>query len=234
MILAAILLSAQVVAQDAIEAERAFARIAQQRGQWAAIRETAAPDGIMFAPGLENALDYISRNPEPGHRFTWWPARAYSSCDDSVTVTTGPWERPDVSHHGLFTTIWERQPDGTIKWRLDDGGSLTVAWRAPPEMQMTSPVSCSNLPTSSQASSDGDVAADVLVQQDWDAPTHDLPTSLAEGELLDRGSANDHSLMWEVRAVVGGEPGEHTLRIYQWNGHGYRLVLLGHWGGNAP
>jgi hypothetical protein len=46
------LVAATTPAQSVIEAERAFGAKAQQEGFWTAFRATAAPDALMFVPGL--------------------------------------------------------------------------------------------------------------------------------------------------------------------------------------
>jgi hypothetical protein len=42
---------------DVISAELAFARLAQEKGQWTAFRQTATSDAVMFVPQRVRAQD---------------------------------------------------------------------------------------------------------------------------------------------------------------------------------
>ena len=229
MMLAALLLAASPL-PEAVDAERRFAAMASEQGQWPAKLATAAPDAMMFTPRLGNALAYLATHPDPGLHYQWRPARVFTSCDDSISVTTGPWSRAEAGRHGLFTTIWQRQPDGALRWRLDDGDSLLEPWAPREGVTVTAPV-CRALPATATALANAAPAEDMLVQQSFSAPSRALPSRRpTEGAILDRGTAIDRSLVWEVRAAGDGDGGEHVLRIYQWDGRRYRLVLWGHWG----
>jgi hypothetical protein len=228
MLFALLLAAAQL--PQAVDAERRFAALAAERGQWPAKQATAAPDAVIFMPHLTNALEYLSRHTDPGRRYRWRPARVFTSCDDTVSVTTGPWSWADGGRHGLFTTIWQRQTDGVLRWRLDDGDALLQPWAAPEEVAVTAP-SCDNLPATATLSPTAPPAVDLVVQQSLVAPSRSLPSTLPrEAEMLDHGAARDHSLVWELRTAGDGGNGEHVLRIYQWDGQRYRLALWGHWG----
>jgi hypothetical protein len=60
----AFLLSA-AVPQTAIDAERAFAAMAQTGGQWSAFRDFAAPDGTRFVPDAVNARQFLEGRTDP-------------------------------------------------------------------------------------------------------------------------------------------------------------------------
>lgn len=122
MILA--LLLAGAVPDTAIESERAFAAMAQTEGQWTAFRAFAAPDGVMFVPKQVDARQWLKDRPDPPQAVMWWPAKAFVSCDGSITITTGPWLREGGRLAGYFTTVWGRQQDGGWKWLLDHGDTL--------------------------------------------------------------------------------------------------------------
>jgi hypothetical protein len=227
---AAILLLAAAV-PAAVEAERDFAERAQRDGHWAAIRATAAPDAIMFAPGPVNALAYVAAHSNPGRHYVWRTMRVFISCDDSAAVTTGPWHRPEAGSHGSFTTVWERQGDGAYRWRLDDGGSLSEPLAVGQGLMVTAPASCRNLPRRGRTARRAAADNGTLVQQDWIGPGRALPSPPpAEGALIANGASADLSLLWEARAITQGAPGAHVLRVYQWNGRAYRLSLYGYWG----
>ncbi|MEY4239579.1 MAG: hypothetical protein RL339_2180 [Pseudomonadota bacterium] len=114
-----------------IAAELAFARLAQDKGQWAAFRATAADGAEMFVPQRVKAADWLKGRAEPAVAVKWQAHAVWSSCDGSYAVTRGGWDSPNAS--GTFATIWQRQKNGDLKWIADM--SLTSDGVAPaPEM----------------------------------------------------------------------------------------------------
>jgi hypothetical protein len=124
MILA--LLAAAAAGQPVEAAERAFAAMAQTRGQWTAFRAFAAPDATMLAGGLKPADAVLAGLKDPPASVMWWPARTYTSCDGTLAFSTGPY-RGAAGEQGQFFTIWARQPDGGWKWVYDGGGPTKTA-----------------------------------------------------------------------------------------------------------
>jgi len=110
-----------------IAAELAFARAAQDKGQWTAFAEYASKDAVMFVPQPTNAQAWLKGRANPPQAVRWQPHQVWSSCDGTLAVTKGAWQRPDGSV-GYFTTVWERQKkqkDG-LRWVLDQGDALTA------------------------------------------------------------------------------------------------------------
>lgn len=105
-----------------IAAEGAMARMAQDKGQWTAFVATAAPDAVMFEPGMVYAHEWLKDRPNPAASMQWQPYQVWSSCDGSLMVSHGAWQQGAGS--GSFTTIWQRQPDGQYKWVLDQNRAL--------------------------------------------------------------------------------------------------------------
>ena len=113
-----------------IAAEIAFARLAQDKGQWTAFRETAAPDAVMFVPQRVRALDWLKSQKDPAEAVKWQPHAVYVSCDGNVGVTTGAWQKGPAN--GYFTTVWRRDPKkGKMTWVLDHGDDLATPRVAP-------------------------------------------------------------------------------------------------------
>ncbi|HEU4651826.1 MAG TPA: hypothetical protein VFS49_10465 [Croceibacterium sp.] len=115
-----------------IAAEIAFARAAQDKGQWTAFAEYATKDALMFLPQPSNAQAWLKGRANPAQAVRWQPHQVWSSCDGSLAVTKGAWQRPDGSV-GYFTTVWERQKkqkDG-YRWVLDQGDALAEPLAAP-------------------------------------------------------------------------------------------------------
>lgn len=112
-----------------IAAELAFARLAQEKGQWAAFRATAADGAEMFVPSRVKASDWLKGRAEPAVAVTWQPHAVWSSCDGSFAVTRGVWQSPNAS--GSFATIWQRQKNGRLKWTADMSLTSDGATAAP-------------------------------------------------------------------------------------------------------
>lgn len=113
-----------------IDAERAFAKLAQDKGQWTAFRATAAPtnaipEALMFVPQLVGAQAWLRDKKDPTRSVRWWPTKAFLSCNGYMAVTTGGAVWPD-GRHGYFTTVWTiNDPDRPEwRWTLDHGGDL--------------------------------------------------------------------------------------------------------------
>ena len=113
-----------------IAAEFAFARLAQDKGQWTAFRATAANDAVMFAPRMVRARDWLKGRADPPVAVKWQPHQVWSSCDGSLAITQGAWQRPNNTV-GYFTTVWQRQRDGGYKWVFDHADVLASPLNAP-------------------------------------------------------------------------------------------------------
>ncbi|MFA7604797.1 MAG: hypothetical protein WCY29_17510 [Novosphingobium sp.] len=113
----------------AIAAEIALARAAQDKGQWTAARAAAAPDAAMFAPAMVLAHDWLKNRPDPPAALARQPYQVWSSCDGSLMITSGAWQRGDS--HGWFTTVWQRQAKGGYKWVFDHHGAAREPLPAP-------------------------------------------------------------------------------------------------------
>ncbi|WP_373491710.1 hypothetical protein [Parasphingorhabdus sp.] len=131
-----------------VQEELAFARLAQEKGQWTAFRETAADDAIMFTPDLVNARQWLKDKADPAQAVTWQPHHIYMSCDGSTAVSTGAWQNAK-GEAGHFTTVWkqqdfsQRRPDRKVEWKwvFDDGQPLDTPL-AEPDYVETEVASC--------------------------------------------------------------------------------------------
>jgi len=109
--------------REVVAAERAFARAAQEKGQWTAYAEFAADDAIMFAPQPVKAQEWLSGRADPPQAVRWQTYQVWSSCDGSLAVTKGAWQQADGSV-GYFTTVWHQQGNGEYRWALDQSDAL--------------------------------------------------------------------------------------------------------------
>ena len=113
-----------------VAAELAFARAAQEDGQWSAFREFAADDSVMFVPEPVSARDWLKDRANPPQAVRWQPHHVWSSCDGSLAVTRGAWQRADGAT-GYFTTVWRRQRNGEYRWTLDQGDAVDTPLQEP-------------------------------------------------------------------------------------------------------
>jgi hypothetical protein len=127
-----------------IATELAFARTAQEKGQWSAFAEFADDDAVMFVPQPVKAKDWLKGRQNPAEAVRWQPHEVWSSCDGTLAVTKGAWQRPDGTV-GYFTTVWERQRGGQYKWVMDQGDVLAQPLEAPEFVDAQTAV-CSPMP----------------------------------------------------------------------------------------
>jgi hypothetical protein len=164
--IAAALLLALAAAPPAVEAERAFAAMAQTQGQWTAFRAYATADAVMFVPEQVNAQQWLKDRADPSVPVMWWPGEVFTSCDGSAAVTTGPWLRSGGKLAGYFTTVWLKQPDGGWKWVLDHGDVLAKPRSAGAEPAVHRPT-CRSLPGGTGTTPTGGKSGDGSIAWSW-------------------------------------------------------------------
>lgn len=127
--------------QRVVRAERAFARMAAERGTRAAFLANMTDDPVVFGPtGSGNGKKVWTARPEGTGLLSWEPIYADVARAGDIAYTTGPWDfRPKGAEdkpvaHGQFFTIWRKEPDGTWKWILDIGISHPAPLNPPPAL----------------------------------------------------------------------------------------------------
>lgn len=201
--IAAFLLAASV--PGVISVENAFARDAQQLGQWTAFARYADRDAVMFTPQAVWARDFLKGRKNPPASVRWWPTHSWTSCDGRTAVNTGPWIAADGKHHGYFTTVWQLI-DGRWRWVYDGGDAMNGP--LPPRTPTQShPASCSMAP-----------GAPVI-------PPPALTPKQARTTPEDngRGQSADKTLGWDWKVEKNGT---RKFRVFQWNGNRYAQVLF--------
>ena len=113
-----------------IAADLAFSRLAREKGQWTAFRETADETAEMFEGGRKLAKTLLKDRKDPPAPVSWAPQSAWISCDGTAGLTYGGWHRPSGGD-GEYVTVWQRQFKGKVdwKWVLDDGQDLATPLR---------------------------------------------------------------------------------------------------------
>jgi hypothetical protein len=200
----ALLILAAVPASTAIDAEHAFARDARRIGQWSAFRKWADRDAVMFTPQAVWARTFLKPLKDPPKAISWRPADSYVSCDGRIAVNTGPWFTQDGTLAGYFTTVWQRTPAGW-RWVYDGGGPLSGP--AP-----------TGSPRVHGASCNGHAKGAPIAAPPPLSPKQARTTPEDNG----RGESADNTLGWDWKVEKGGS---RHLRVYQWNGQRYSLVL---------
>ena len=114
--------------------EIAFARMAQEKGQWTAFAEYAADDAIVFTPEKVPAKAWLKGRANPAQAERWQTHQVRSSCDGALVVTEGAFQRPDGTA-GVYFTVWERQPNGKFLWTVDQREVLATPPAAPDMIQ---------------------------------------------------------------------------------------------------
>ena len=178
-----------------IAAEIGFARLAQEKGQWTAFRETSHGDAVMFVPERVKARDWLKSQKDPAEAVKWQPHAVYVSCDGNVGATTGAWQKGPAN--GYFTTVWLRDPkNGKTEWILDHGDGLASP-REAPEFIASKQAACGSRPA--------------------------VPIEAgAEGEDMAVGLAPDQTLSWT--STVGADKSRRvTVRL--WDGKDMATVI---------
>jgi hypothetical protein len=190
-----------------VAAELAFARAAQEDGQWTAFAEYATKDAVMFVPQPVIAHDWLKGRANPPQAVRWQPHQVWSSCDGSLAVTKGAWQRPDGSA-GYFTTVWQRQGKRgktEYRWVMDQGDALAEPLPAP-EMIAAQTAECG------RAAEAWDSA-----QADWEANSDAAEAAAGFGESV------DGTLAYRYRVLPSGA---RTTEVLLLKGGKMEQVLL--------
>lgn len=190
--------------------EIAFNRLAQEKGQWTAFRETAAKDATMFVPEPVDAQTWLKGRANPAKSVLWQPHRVFMSCDGQTGVTIGAWQRPDGST-GYFTTVWQWMNKGQVDPRLPPNAMTEGEWKWVVNHADTlpTPMLVPELIETRVASCKGSAGAPLV------APP--------EGATMKMGLSRDQTLnySWIVQ-----KDKSRTLEVGLWNGSGFDSVIL--------
>lgn len=143
-----------------VAAELAFARTAQEQGQWTAFRKYAGKGAVLMLPsGPVDAKTWLSKQADPAKAVTWEPLAIWSSCDGSIAVSRFAFAYPDGGPHGEGFTVWQHDRSDRYHYLFDFGFETTAA-PAAPEMIRGEVAECKVAPAnpSAQQSDDGSLA----------------------------------------------------------------------------
>ena len=199
-----LLAAAAAATPTAINAERAFSRDAQSKGQWTATRAYADPDAVMFTPQAVWARDFLKGRTDPPKSTRWAPSTSYVSCDGHMAVNTGPWTTSDGRQGGFFTTVWQNEQG---QWHWISNGRHTLQ----------KPALARKVPAVSKASCRGNPPGPPLMK-----PPVAKGEKGATPDDFGRGVSADKTLGWDWRI---GSNGGRQFRAFLWNGRGYDVAL---------
>lgn len=198
-----------------VAAELAFNRLAREKGQWTAFRETAAPEAVMFVPQKVLAKEWLKKRADPPKSVAWQPQKIWVSCDGRTAASTGAWQRPDGSQ-GYFTTIWTLDDKGRWYWVLDHGDV-----RAP----------LAKAKANADDDDDSGVEGKVAVCKRAVAAKGEASIASAVSSHGPRGGRKesvgdvpraDESLLWDYDVKPDNS---REVRVRAWNGSAYDLVI---------
>jgi ketosteroid isomerase-like protein len=119
--------------QELFDTERAFVRLAAERGFRDSFYAYFADDGIAFNPHpfrVRAALAGQPATPAP-MGADWAPVYGDVSAAGDLGWNTGPLvfagRNGEPGRHGMFFSVWKRQPDGNFKVVLDIGSDTPSA-----------------------------------------------------------------------------------------------------------
>jgi ketosteroid isomerase-like protein len=122
---------------ELVTTERAFAKLAVERGVRESFIAYFADDGIGFAPHPHKVKERLSNSPAPAERppltLNWAPVYGDIAQAGDLGWNTGPTLIEDTSpekkpaRHGMFFSVWKKQSDGSWRVALDLGGETPAA-----------------------------------------------------------------------------------------------------------
>jgi ketosteroid isomerase-like protein len=117
---------------ELVNTERAFAKLAVERGVRESFIAYFADDGIGFAPHPHKVKERLSNSPAPAAApsltLNWAPVYGDIAQAGDLGWNTGPTLIEDTSpekkpaRHGMFFSVWKKQSDGSWRVALDLGG----------------------------------------------------------------------------------------------------------------
>ena len=122
---------------ELVNTERAFAKLAVERGVRESFIAYFADDGVGFAPHPHKVKERFSNSPAPAARspltLNWAPVYGDIAQAGDLGWNTGPTLIEDTSpekkpaRHGMFFSVWKKQSDGSWRVALDLGADVPTA-----------------------------------------------------------------------------------------------------------
>ncbi len=141
--LSAFVAVAQGPALVVYETERAFEKMAAEKGINAAFIEFLSPVGVMFLPDAVNGREAWRARPASPAALTWNPVWIDVSSNGMMAYSVGnsqyrPKGKDDTTvYYGHYISVWLKQPDGRFLAAFDTGinhpqpSSQPTEWKSP-------------------------------------------------------------------------------------------------------
>jgi ketosteroid isomerase-like protein len=122
--------SLQAELDAVVQAERAFARLSEDKGMKEAFLANLAAGSVLFRPGPVDGRSYVTEQPATLTVLSWRPIQAGIAASGDLAFTTGPWEiraKPGApaTLFGHYVTLWKKAEDGGPWKVVFDGGIST-------------------------------------------------------------------------------------------------------------
>lgn len=102
-----------------VATELAFARAAQEDGQWTAFAAFAGPGAMIHGRnGAISAQPWLQRQTDPAQAVKWAPREVWMSCDGALAVSQGRFLDPE-GKVGSYLTVWQREGRSDYRWVYD-------------------------------------------------------------------------------------------------------------------
>ena len=134
---------AQSPSVKVFETEKAFEKMAEEKGVNAAFIEFMAPMGVMFVPEIRNGREFWKSIPPSASLLTWNPIWIDVASNGTLAYSIGnsirrPKGKDDPNaEYGHYISIWTRNADGQYRALLDTGinhpkpASIPTEWKSP-------------------------------------------------------------------------------------------------------
>ena len=211
-----------------IAAERAFAKLSEEKGAREAFLAYLGEDAVLFRPRPVPGLAWMRERPAPKGALLWRPDFAELSEAGDLGVTSGPWEyrfpaeAKQPPEHGHFVTVWRHRPGEG--WRV----AVDIGVSHPPDPAAAEGVASPPARSAASAGKDAvrtDIGGSLLAAED-ELERAVASKGLAEA-LLDR-AADDLRLYREgsvpaatraaARAAIAPDASRPSFKV---EGHGF-------------
>jgi len=109
-----------------VAADVALSQLAQRKGQWTALRDSATDDALLFVPQPVIARSWLKAQPATTKPASWQPQQVWLSCDGSLAVSYGNTQLA-AGGPGYYANVWQRQQRGEYKWVMTQSDGLAAA-----------------------------------------------------------------------------------------------------------
>ena len=115
---------------EMMDADRAFSKMAEEKGMKAAFIEYLDSNGVLLRPNHlpiagADAVDFLIQQNDADYTMTWEPKNGVIARSGELGYTYGIYAlRPsakDTIIYGTYVSIWKKEKGGTWKYVLDSG-----------------------------------------------------------------------------------------------------------------